>query len=193
MGYLSVMLNVVSLIVAGAAVGISVWVARHQSRLTWSSNQIAIVLDVFKEFRHGNMQVNERLIRKALGAGDITSDTPFSSLPDDLQAPLHGVCHYYQQISYLVFFGGLDRDLAFLALHHRASAMWDAVKPHVMAERRLRGGEHTFMNAFEDFALYCRSESPENAYKRMVKRRIKVGFPALDNDQKVLVSDRASP
>jgi hypothetical protein len=167
----SLLLNVGSLIASLVAVAISVIVSARQSRLAWSGNHIPLVVEVFGEFRSGQMHRNEQRILERLSSGSIPEDVPFSAMPDEIQDSLYSVCHYYQMVAYLVFFGVLDRQMAYLALHFRVITMWRVIEPHVYAERTVRGDPYSFLNAFELLADFCRNESSADMFKAVVAKQ----------------------
>lgn len=164
MSILTILFNGVALTASIIALVTSVVFALRQSQLMRHANQIPIMIDLFNHIRSPEFVREERNLWTAIGnAGD--PHLGFQGMPDDVHDSAYTICAYYQMVAFLVAFGALDRRLAILPLHYRVVKTWSTVKPYVEAERDLRGDKYSFFNFFEDFALLCQRESPEEVYR----------------------------
>jgi hypothetical protein len=128
------------------------------------ANQIPIMIDLFNHIRSPEFVRKERDLWNGLSKESDPS-LRFQRMPDDVHDSVYYICAYYQMVAFLVAFGVLDRRLAILPLHYRVAKTWSTVKPYVEAERDLRGDKYSFFNFFEDFAVMCQRESPEDIYR----------------------------
>ncbi|MEU8229044.1 hypothetical protein AB0C12_05480 [Actinoplanes sp. NPDC048967] len=149
------LLNVTSLVVAFAAVALSSVLSWRAVAVARDGNHIPVVTDLLAPHRNPDFIRKERLVHEKLKEFDL--EAGFDALPDPMWEAAVVVSEQYQMLGYLVVCGLADADLLVHQVRHGAIRTWVAIEPLVQAERRLRGGEFSFLNSFERFVEIARS------------------------------------
>lgn len=164
----SLVLGIGALAVSVVALATSTWLALRQVGLMRRANHLPVLIDYLSEYRNSSFVEQEESIWRQLPAAD--QDVPLSQLPADIRVSAYSVSVYYQILANVMAFSALDTSLAVLVTHYRAVRTWEAVEPHVRAERRLRGDPYSFLNFFEEFVLLIRRTDIPDTYRNVLRR-----------------------
>jgi hypothetical protein len=143
------LLNVMSLAVALVAVALSSVLSWRAVALSRDANHFPVITDLLSPHRTPEFIRKERLVHEKLK--DFDPESGFDGLPDPMWEAAVVVTEQYHMLGYLVACGVTDADLLVHQVRHGAIRTWMAVESFVRAERRLRGGEFSYMNSFERF------------------------------------------
>ncbi|GGM14894.1 hypothetical protein GCM10010129_68880 [Streptomyces fumigatiscleroticus] len=165
----TLLVNAATLLLSVTAIGVTLVLTRRQIRLMNNSNQLPLVLDLFKEWRSAEFIHGEERLWAFLASGE-GAENGISGLPQHVRDDVYRVCGFYQMLAYLVAFRVVEEDLVFLATHYRLLRTWETVRPYAVTERRLRGDAYSYLNFFEDLALLTRTKSSQDVYDRARRR-----------------------
>ncbi|MFD5539845.1 hypothetical protein ACFWIJ_19025 [Streptomyces sp. NPDC127079] len=165
----TLLVNVVTLLLSMTAIGVTLLLTLRQIRLMNNSNQLPLVLDLFREWRSAEFVHSEERLWADLISGE-GADQGISGLEQPIRDDVYHVCAFYQMLAYLVAFRVVDEDLVFLATHYRILRTWETVRPYALAERHIRGDPYAYLNFFEDLAALTRAKSSQDVYNTARKR-----------------------
>jgi hypothetical protein len=143
------LLDVMSLTITIVAIAVSSVLSWRAVSLSRDANHFPVVTDLLSPHRDPEFIRKERMVHEKLKDFDAASG--FASLPEPMWTAAVVVTEQYHMLGYLVACGVTDGDLLVHQVRHGAIQTWTAVEPFVRAERRLRGGEFSYMNSFERF------------------------------------------
>jgi hypothetical protein len=148
------LLNVMAFGISVAALVVAVLSTYRQLRMAHLTNQLPVMVELFREYRTYQFLTKEEALWKELPS--IDPKVGFSGLPPSIRGTAYEVCNYYQTLSYLASLRITDNGMAILPTHCRVMKTWDAVEPFILQERVLRDDPLAFFNIFEMFVLKVR-------------------------------------
>jgi hypothetical protein len=146
--------NIGTLAIALVSIIASWLLARQALKLNQNSNHLPVVLDLLATQRTAEFLRKEKRLWDHLNEYD--EDLGFFELPEPIRSDAIEIALYYQSLGYVSEYGLADGELITIQAHYRMLRTWDTIKPFVQGERRLRGGENTFLNSYELFAGHAR-------------------------------------
>jgi hypothetical protein len=161
-------LGVAALVVALVAVVSSSALAWQALRQDQNANHLYVTLDLLKAQRVPEFYRKERKLWDELPKHD--ASLGFFDLPEPVQSWAVEVAMYYQALAYVSEYGFGDRDFIAVQTHYRLVRTWQCIEAHVRGERKLRGGENTFLNAYQRFAEWAATMDVDAATARLLRR-----------------------
>jgi hypothetical protein len=148
------------------AVLVSAGFALREVRLSRNANYLPVIVDFLSTHRSPEFMKHEEEIWNHLGQHD--KSLGFTNLPDPIKSYAIEVALFYQAVAYIVLDELVEWRTLVVQVHYRATRTWNAMYPHIEGERRLRGGEYTFLNSLETFISMLASLDDE---KLSLRRR----------------------
>jgi len=164
----SLIINVGALATALAAVGTSSLLTTQALRLSRDANHMPVTLTLLAPHRTPEFVRKETLIWKEVGACDPALG--FFQQPEPMRGHMIEIGLYYQSLSYVSEYGIADGEFIGVQTQYRLVRTWGVLEPFVKGERILRGGDYTFLNAYETFAGKARVMDVEATTKRLMRR-----------------------
>lgn len=163
-------LSVLSLILSGVAVLISLLYGRRQSVLAQQANALSVLIGLVQEFRSPEFVVHRDFIDHQMTN---YASCPLSSLPDDARSHARAVTQLFDNVGILVSFGLLDERMALSFLGDSAVRHWHSLEPYIRAERVRRNQE--YQEFFEDFAVRAIVQPPSLIRAGLRLREMSIG------------------
>jgi hypothetical protein len=135
--------SVVAVVVAIAALVVSVWAAQRQTRLQRHSNHMPIILEIVGGLRSPNFQADYDYIRGQLQA-DYPPSAGISRLPLEIRQKLYNVCYLFHAVAFICALEAVDERVLIAGLGGPARIIWERVKPYSIAERATGNVDQTF-------------------------------------------------
>jgi hypothetical protein len=162
-------LNVTAVAVSFFALVFSLFFAVQQLRVMRQTNQMPIFIDMIREFRSKEFQQAEQYVLHRLKYEN-SPDLGLLKLQDEALIAAATVYSFFGVLADLVIRGIISEEAAISTLGFRASNLWTAMEPFIVAERELRG-DNDFACYFEDLVSRVRPNwPPEKYYGRTLHR-----------------------
>jgi hypothetical protein len=117
--------------------------------LARNANHFPVISDLLAPHRDPSFVHKERGLVEKLR--DIDPEHGFDGLPEPVWRDAFEVCHQYHMLGYVLDRQVTEGRMIVEQVRHGAIRTWYAAEPFIRAERRIRGGEYSFMNSFERF------------------------------------------
>ena len=159
-------LNIITLVIALAALAVSSLFAIRQIGTARNANQLLVVNEILREFWSSKFRHQEELLWDKIK--DQGEDVAYSQLPDNLREAADNVCSTYLMLAHVVSLRMVDRKLAILPISYRVVRTWEAVSPFVVRERKLRGPEGSFFfSVLESFVEFIKRQDIQSIVKEL--------------------------
>lgn len=157
------------LIIAVVALLIALATALRQDIITRRGNALAIVVDLFREFRTKEFKESLRFVRKRLHSFD--PDLGYARLPDEAKAHVQAVSHFYDNLGLLVAEGFVSHDLVVGFIGHSIEGAWDALWPFLRVERERRSKSQAsgYQAYFEDLVVRIQERPQSQVHEKLRK------------------------
>jgi hypothetical protein len=165
----SQIINLGALLVALTALTTSTFFTWRVVRLTRDANHVPIIIDLLAAHRDGEFRRKEERVWQELPECDVSAG--LSGLSGDLRYDVFEVIQHYQAMGYISENGIVDGQFLASEIRHSTLLTWSAAEPLIQVERQVRGGEFTFLNAFERFAALAQSIDPKTHPRPVGRRR----------------------
>jgi hypothetical protein len=149
------------------AVLVSAGFALRAVRLSRNANYLPVIMDFLSTHRSPEFMKHEEEIWNHLRKHDPCLG--FTNLPDPIKSYAIEVALFYQAVAYIVLDGLVEWRTLVVQVHYRAIRTWDAMHRHIEGERRLRGGEYTFLNSLETFISMMAALDNEELSRRRLR------------------------
>lgn len=130
---LSVIISVVSVVLALAAVCVSTWQARSSIQHARHSRSLPVIAEIFKEWRSREFRESVHQLL-ALPSGKMT-DGGFVALAGDRRQDAYKVLYFFDYIGTLVAFGIIREDIVIATMGTQIMQVWSAMFPFIEKER----------------------------------------------------------
>lgn len=165
----TLLLNVVSIVLALAALTVSGRLAYRQVLVAERANNVPVVLELFARAREKDFVDTQVYARERLRL-DQDPDAGFTGLPNELRHRLLHLTWFYDDLGKLVAHGIVSEDVVLGAFGAGVSRTWQALAPFVYGERTLRTTE--FQAYFEDLAARAAIRSPADVHEALGMKRL---------------------
>jgi hypothetical protein len=166
----STVLNITAVAVSFCAVVFSLFFAAQQIRVMRQTNQMPIFIDMIREFRSKEFQQAEHYVLHRLKYEN-SPDSGILKLQDEARIAATTVHSFFGVLADLVMRDIISEEAAVSTLGFRASNLWDALEPFIVAERKLRG-DNDFACYYEDLVSRVRPHWPPEKYYGRTRRRL---------------------
>ena len=135
--------NVVAVVVALAALIVSVWAAQRQTRLQRHSNHMPVILEIVDGLRSPDFQADYDYIRARLQA-NYPPSAGIAGLPLEIRQKLYNVCYLFHAVAFMCALEAVDERVLIAGLGGPAKIIWERVQPYSIAERAAGNVDQTF-------------------------------------------------
>ncbi len=135
--------SVIAVVVAIAALAVSVWAAQRQTRLQRESNHMPVILEIVDGFRSPAFQADYDYIRTKLQV-NYTPSVGISGLPLEVRRKLFNVCYLFHAVAFICALEAVDERVLIAGLGGPARIIWKQVEPYSIAERAAGNADQTF-------------------------------------------------
>lgn len=144
--------NVVTVILAAAAVLVSVYSILRQSRLARTSKDLDFAVHTLIEYiREKDFQNDQHYVMNHLAC---THDPALGidSLPKGAREAAWHVVFMYETVGMVLALGMVDRRIILSMFNYRIRQTWEVLAPYIRAERQARGAPYVpfFENAYRE-------------------------------------------
>ena len=164
----SQIINLAALATALGAIVASSLLSLRAIRLAQNANHVPIIVNLLAPHRSGEFVGKETELWNKLQNQD--SDCGFQNLPEPIRSYAFDIGLYYHVLGYLSEYGLANREFVIVQTRYRLLRTWEAIRPFVEGERRLRGGPDTFLNSYERLAAEAADLDIAAATERLLKR-----------------------
>ena len=134
---LSVIISVISVILAIVAVCVSTWQARSSIQHARHSRSLPVIAEIFKEWRSREFRESvHRLL--AVPSGKMTGNGGFVALSGERREDAYKVCYFFDYIGTLVAFKIVREDIVVAIMGAQIVQVWSVMFPLIDSEREYR-------------------------------------------------------
>lgn len=166
-------MELAGLLLAVAALAISLATAHRQLRLARHANVVPVLIDLFREHRSRSLADARRFVYTGLDGCDLSLG--LSGLPDDQKRDsVRELMWYYDNLGAMVAHKIVDLEPVAGYLGGSVVDMWNALEPLVRAERNRRAQASDparWQLYFEHLALEVQRLPPDKARPSLPRRR----------------------
>jgi hypothetical protein len=159
-------INVVAVIVALAALGVSGFFAYRQLNSARANNAAQVAMEMLTRTTRSDefIEGEDFVINKLTEA--YSADGGVAALPISARKHVDRIAFFYADLGVLSLFAGVDSDLIVATMHGRILRTWYVLEPYIRAERRIRNGDR-YLNFFEHIACLCSSADIKALHSRL--------------------------
>jgi hypothetical protein len=147
-------ISLAGLIVAVIAIVSSTVLTFLTLRLLRVANQMPVIGNLLAPHRDPSFVSHEDYLVEHIREYDPALG--YGGLPEPIRSYWTEVGQQYHMVSYVANSNISDGNELLKQVRHGAIRVWDAILPHVLGERELRGGQSAFWNSFEEFVVKAR-------------------------------------
>lgn len=171
----AIVTNAVVAAVSVITVGVSVFFALRQLRLSQSANHTLVAIELLTRDRMSDAFLDSQQFVLTELRARCSPELRVSDLPSDARKHVNRIALYYNGLGQMLAFNVVDPALLIGTGGFRAREAWSVLEPYIIAERAARG--ESYLANFEHLAVLA-TETPWSVAVRKLGLRRFDSYPA---------------